>query len=240
MSPDPLGNAVADPTNPQSWNMYSYVLNNPLGFVDPTGYDWCQWDDGTHDDNPDDGGATQQQCSDQGGTWIPTFNQTITVNGNTGDTDYSSDLWTPDNGTLQQPQVPSWWGTFAKNFFGNFVSLDFYKSEFSSNGCLNTFVSASVDALNPASPSLAGPGGAGTMAASAAMRYNAAQAYAASRTNVLGGQGLIFPQKSIPYNNIMEGSAVTNLAEGGLGYVDGALFQGVVTEAQAAFNGTCH
>ncbi|MGH9691919.1 MAG: hypothetical protein ACRD4C_12715, partial [Candidatus Acidiferrales bacterium] len=35
MSPDP-GNAGADPGNPQSWNMYSYVLNNPLGIVDPS------------------------------------------------------------------------------------------------------------------------------------------------------------------------------------------------------------
>jgi len=34
--------------------------------------------------------------------------------------------------------------------------------------------------------------------------------------------------------------AVANQAEGALGYVDGALFQGLVTEAQAAFNGTWH
>jgi len=36
MSPDP-GNAGADPSNPQSWNMYSYVMNNPLMLTDPTG-----------------------------------------------------------------------------------------------------------------------------------------------------------------------------------------------------------
>ncbi|HVB57031.1 MAG TPA: RHS repeat-associated core domain-containing protein [Candidatus Acidoferrales bacterium] len=36
MSPDP-GNAGADPANPQSWNMYSYVMNNPLTLTDPTG-----------------------------------------------------------------------------------------------------------------------------------------------------------------------------------------------------------
>jgi RHS repeat-associated protein len=37
MSPDPAGLAAADPANPQSWNQYSYVLNNSLMFVDPSG-----------------------------------------------------------------------------------------------------------------------------------------------------------------------------------------------------------
>jgi RHS repeat-associated protein len=36
LSPDP-GNAGADLTNPQSWNMYAYVLNNPMTNIDPTG-----------------------------------------------------------------------------------------------------------------------------------------------------------------------------------------------------------
>jgi RHS repeat-associated protein len=37
MTPDPAGMAAADPTNPQSWNRYAYVMNNPLGYVDPLG-----------------------------------------------------------------------------------------------------------------------------------------------------------------------------------------------------------
>ena len=37
MSADPAGNFVADPANPQSWNMYSYAWSNPLIYVDPSG-----------------------------------------------------------------------------------------------------------------------------------------------------------------------------------------------------------
>ena len=37
ISPDPAGLAAVDPTNPQSWNRYGYVMNQPLGFVDPSG-----------------------------------------------------------------------------------------------------------------------------------------------------------------------------------------------------------
>jgi RHS repeat-associated protein len=39
MSPDPSGAAFSEPSNPQSWNMYSYVQNNPLSAADPDGLD---------------------------------------------------------------------------------------------------------------------------------------------------------------------------------------------------------
>jgi RHS repeat-associated protein len=40
LSPDSLGSGE-HPQNPQSWNLYSYVQNNPLTFVDPTGQYVC-------------------------------------------------------------------------------------------------------------------------------------------------------------------------------------------------------
>jgi len=71
-SPDPGWLIAADPTSPQSWNQYTYVLNNPLRYTDPLGL-WCVWTDGTgHDDDPGDGGASEKECADQGGQWDST------------------------------------------------------------------------------------------------------------------------------------------------------------------------
>jgi RHS repeat-associated protein len=37
LTPDPAGLSAVDPTNPQSWNRYAYVANNPTNLIDPLG-----------------------------------------------------------------------------------------------------------------------------------------------------------------------------------------------------------
>jgi RHS repeat-associated protein len=54
ISPDPLGLGAADPTNPQSWNLYAYVANNPLSATDPSGLvELCPSGSGPGSVNPD-------------------------------------------------------------------------------------------------------------------------------------------------------------------------------------------
>ncbi len=67
LSPDPSGLAAVDPSDPQSWNRYAYVENNPLSFTDPLGLQhpacfntracnpaWQSWSDaGWLGDGPD-------------------------------------------------------------------------------------------------------------------------------------------------------------------------------------------
>jgi RHS repeat-associated protein len=93
ISPDPAGLKSADPLNPQSWNLYAYVRNNPLSATDPNGL-WCVWDDGSgHDDDSTQGGDTQDQCNAAGGHWDAT--DTIT------------NLW-ENNGVITFMSVIGW------------------------------------------------------------------------------------------------------------------------------------
>lgn len=133
MSPDPYDGSY-DFTNPQSLNRYSYALNNPLSFVDPSGLACVpvnvSGSDGDDDDDDDDGGSViyiddnsgGQPCSEalnndgtpgatvNGGPPDPDPDPVIPViNGSFGIT--SSGLIgfvTPNNGTKQVPVHGFW------------------------------------------------------------------------------------------------------------------------------------
>ena len=47
ISPDPAGLGAVDISNPQTWNRYAYLANNPLNAVDPLGLDDCASDGGS-------------------------------------------------------------------------------------------------------------------------------------------------------------------------------------------------
>ena len=70
-SPDRAGKASTRVAFPQSWNRYAYVLNNPLGLIDPMGLD-CVYlnDDGTSTQEIDTN-SSASECGSTGGYWIP-------------------------------------------------------------------------------------------------------------------------------------------------------------------------
>jgi len=68
LSPDPCSGSY-DPSNPQSFNRYVYVLDNPLSLTDPSGLE-CVWDDGSHDSEDDPTTGSPSSCKSLGGTWI--------------------------------------------------------------------------------------------------------------------------------------------------------------------------
>ena len=79
--PDPSGLYYADPTNPQSLNLYVYALNNPLRFIDPSGLVACDY--GPGDVEEDD---SVEECEHSDGAVVQGQSTTVTVrpDGNSG------------------------------------------------------------------------------------------------------------------------------------------------------------
>jgi RHS repeat-associated protein len=103
LSPDPLGNFVASTADPQSWNMYAYVRNNPLSLVDPSGLDYCDLGGGDYSYDPSAGGLTEDECSYENETWmVPavTFEDTVTQDNSQATYYYGDDSGDLDGSTL--------------------------------------------------------------------------------------------------------------------------------------------
>ncbi len=88
VQPDPAGMNAVDLTNPQSWNRYAYVLNNPLMYIDPEGMDCAYLNDAGDglDQNGLDHNSSEKECADNGGQWLNGTIQdgSVSANADTG------------------------------------------------------------------------------------------------------------------------------------------------------------
>ena len=248
LTPDPGWFKAVDLSNPQSWNLNSYVLNNPLRFIDPTGMDCTVTSPAGDTQNVsygDPGAADEAACEKEGGVWgTPGLGSagplTLGKDGIYHRTVFSKPYNPGCSGSYQceqgynsmmqvslpyQPQLQ-----LAPNnsFWHNFSFKDLFKDV--KNCIANVGLPAIADDINPfgtgASDAAESSAPAALDAASKAY-YNAALAYA-------GSQGLTTPLRSSVYRGIMGNSATASAAADAvpLAIVDKGLLAGVIAEVK--------
>jgi hypothetical protein len=122
MSPDPSGLYYADPTNPQTLNLYAYVLNNPLKFVDPTGMDCAYLNDAGDGIEDNDQQSNQDECKKNGGYWAQGGLTNFQVNSNGSYTFTSLDS---NNNTL----YTNYSGSSNSNSFVNLDVMSYFMND---------------------------------------------------------------------------------------------------------------
>jgi hypothetical protein len=136
-------------------------------------------------------------------------------------------------GTDRPIPVPpvNWWAEFFSAIPESFMA------EFRQGGCGLLFANTAYGALFPLTPSEASAGEPIALLWGA-QRYNAALRYAASRTNYLGGKGLVYPMKSKVFRPMLKAAKV-RFASGALLQLNIAIGKGLIVEGGALLSGRC-
>jgi RHS repeat-associated protein len=269
ISPDPAGLAAVSPANPQSWNRYAYVLNNPLSFRDPLGL-YCAYlnDSGTGVESTD-GNSSSGECDGSGGYWIEgdfgggswihinvdtgtvtglgydsNGNAEVSIAGAMGSNDWGA--WTQ---TFMSPATNGWTWTwnFTKSLFGGFTI------DTGSGSCIGVALDSAQPVLSAAkkvqdyskqyaAPIVASLPGNGASLSSGMY----AMANYAGQMKASPGDVALFTAGAGAIN-----VAASNLSAWGAAALaktpttlaiagDAALGYGVYQEAKAALSGKCH
>lgn len=91
-SPDPGWFFASRLEYPQTWNQYSYVLNNPLNAVDPDGYDCVYLNNAGNGVESVDQQSSSGECGGSGGYWVDGTATKVTLFTNSNDVGLSGQI----------------------------------------------------------------------------------------------------------------------------------------------------
>ncbi len=211
-SVDPV---AGSPAVSQSWNRFAYVTDRPSMRIDPRG-EYLDVSDDTANDIDYFDTSDADTASYEGDRSTDSDKDT------SGDeVAAQSKREGLQNGPIQAAKLA--WKDFT--------------NEFNDGGCVNVFVRATGDALNPFTPSLSTAAEPAAFSI-AAFKYNAALRYAAARANFLGGTGLVYPMRSSVVRSMIA-DANAAAAAGPLMTLDLAIAQGFAVELHSIATGSC-
>jgi RHS repeat-associated protein len=246
-SPDPAGMDAVDPSNPQSWNRYAYVNNDPLAEIDPSGM--CNKFLGFLADLFNIENADCEKDEEQAppapvtgyGSGVDPFTGVcvqVTIGGVPTPGTGGCSLFSASGGNAGGIDW-SWWGTFFKGFLSpSKMAKTTYHSFVDEGGCDRLMVGTILEDLSPIPTG--GPGvrdvTENAHAAAYAVGATRAAAYAASR-------GLVKPMSSSIYRSLL--SKAIGYSEAAAEYAPGALVVGTAghglwNASNEAYNGACH
>lgn len=212
-SPD-LPGVDQNPLDPQSWNLYGYVRNNPLRYVDPTG----------------------RKCENGYNAETGAF-----CSGVEAEDPYrrAEQAWRDS----QRFFLDSWLnfeGQFPRTSGFLEGSTQAVTTLFTSprQSCLAQAGLNTLWNLAPIEPGLTDLVEAAA-AGAALLEWNRAQRYAASRPNFLGGRGLLYPIRSSVYRGMVNRSKFIVGKAGPVATGVLAIGEAIVAEAAAWQAGTC-
>ena len=213
-SVDPI---TTDYLRPQGWNRYTYDVSNPTNYVDPDGRCSFKLADGsTYNDD-------STECIEVSAPhWSAAELRERGEDELARERNEFLEGLKQQSSELQQSTQLAW-----KDF----------KNEFKNGGCVAVFIDASVDALNPITPSITTVAEPAAITA-ATLKYNAALRYAASQPNFLGGTGLVYPMKSSVVRSMLA-DADAYIASGALLNLDLAIGKGLYDELNGIADGSC-
>ena len=259
--PGPAGLTAVDITNPQTWNRYAYVANNPLSNVDPLGLQCVTLDTGVvaDDGTPPpcnsmtqgngDADATVSDTSTsanddrpQGGNF-PAGTGSLPTGARPGlNPDYfRNGMWQctrTANGGWQCGKISAANNGLLNKLVSSSMSFVGFDPSSETPSCFVQFLKNTVSNANPLTPSPSGAG-AGAGAVYAATKFNQALNYAATTpSTTFGTPYLVYPLKSSVFRGMLT-AAGRGAMVGWLVSVDIAMGQALVTEYNSAKAGEC-